>query len=253
MREGYGVIYQILNIESGKFYVGSTVNTKERWRTHRRKLRKGTHHCPHLQAAWLKYGESSFAFNIVSIHPVEELDRVEQEWLDKHHGTEVCYNLARFVDSATRGQALQEKHKKAISKALKEFFVKNGSFNVGKKHLEESKALMSQKRRGKPVTEETKEKLRQANLGKKASLETKAKLSLFRKGREKKAEHIAKYNKKIIEVTSGQVFNSLKEVKATFSMSPGQLGKALKANRPLFKGKNAGKHFQYLDSSSNPV
>jgi group I intron endonuclease len=250
MKEGYGSIYQILNLTNGKFYVGSTVDIKDRWRTHRRKLRNGTHHCPHLQASWNKHGEDSFSFNVLSIHPVTELDKIEQQWLDEHHGSGKCYNFAKFVDSATRGTILQEKHKKAISQALKEFYAKNPSPILGRKHSEESKALMSQNRRNKPVSESTKEKLRQANLGKKASEETKKKLSQVRKGRIKSSEHVAKYNKQIIEVVSGQIFPSLKVVKETFSMSPGQLAKALKADRPLAKGKNAGKHFKYLDTWS---
>jgi group I intron endonuclease len=249
MTNQYGIIYQILNLQNGKFYVGSTVDSKGRWRTHHRKLQQGTHHCPHLQAAWLKYGEEHFSFNVVERHLVESLDEAEQKWLDKHWGTPQCYNFARFVDSATRGTTLQQTHKKAISTALKAFYAVNPSPILGRKHSDESKLLMSQNRKNKPVSESTKEKLRQANLGKKISDATRQKLVAFQKGRQKSPEHIAKYNKPIIEVVSGQVFPSLKAVREAFSMSPGQLAKVLKADRPLSKGKNIGKHFRYLDTN----
>lgn len=251
MKAGFGVIYQILNLNNGKFYVGSTIDPKGRWRTHKRKLTKGTHHCPHLQASWLKYGEEAFSFNIVEIHPVDKLDAEEQRWLDTHYGKQKCYNFAKFVDSATRGTTLQDKHRKAISEALKAFYRTNGSPNIGRRHSEQSKALMSQNRRNKPVSESTKEKIRQANLGKKYGEETRKKLSLARKGRPKSVEHIAKYNKPIIELSSGDIYPSLKAVKEAFNMSPGQLAKALKADRPLTKGKNIGKHFRYLDTTQN--
>jgi len=252
MQESTGFIYQILNLKTGQFYVGSTINPTSRWRTHLRKLRKGTHHCSHLQASWLKHGEDAFSFNVIRSCSVEELNKVEQEFLDKHHGTKVCYNVARYVDNSNRGITLQEKHRKAISDSLKSFYKANGSFNVGRKHTEESKLLMSQNRRGKPVSEETKQKLREANLGKKYGEETRRKLSEIKKGQKKTEEHIAKYNKPIVDVSTGQIYPSLKEVKEVFGLSPGLLSKALKADRPLKKGKNAGRHFRYLDSSINP-
>ena len=59
------VIYKIRNVVNQKFYVGSTTNKKQRWTTHRKKLRQGKHHCHHLQAAWNKYGEDCFKFEVV--------------------------------------------------------------------------------------------------------------------------------------------------------------------------------------------
>jgi group I intron endonuclease len=252
MKNSSGFVYQILNLVNGKFYVGSTINTTARWRTHLRKLRRGNHHCPHLQAAWVKYGEESFSFNVIKTCAVADVNKLEQEFLDQHHGSEHCYNLAKYVDNSNRGIQLQDSHKKAISTALKDYFRLNGSFNTGRKHSEEAKALMSKNRSGIPVSPEKKEKLRVANLGKKYGEETRKKLSLLRKGKQKSEEHIAKYNKAIIEVTTGEVFPSLKVVKERFAMSPGQLSKALKRDQPLQKGKNSGKHFRYLDSSPNP-
>ena len=60
-----GVIYKIRNVVNGKFYVGSTINQKDRFRNHRRLLRKNRHHCAHLQAAWNKYGEDCFKFEVI--------------------------------------------------------------------------------------------------------------------------------------------------------------------------------------------
>jgi group I intron endonuclease len=242
------VIYKIINLTNAKFYVGSTVKWRTRVRTHRRKLVAGTHHCTPLQNAWNKYGEESFVFRIVAeVSDPAELHSVEQVYLNEHHGTEKCYNVARYTDNSNRGVVRSERHKVRISEALKQHYETNTHPRLNLPHSEESKALMRANRAGKTVSEETKAKLREANLGKRATAETRAKLSAMRKGKERTAEHAAKYNKAIVEVTSGQLFQSLKDVKEAFGLSPGMLAKALAADRPLIRGKNAGKHFQYAE------
>jgi group I intron endonuclease len=53
-------IYKISHAASGRAYVGSAVNIKKRWATHRHALRTGRHHSQKLQRAWSKYGEAEF-------------------------------------------------------------------------------------------------------------------------------------------------------------------------------------------------
>lgn len=243
---GKAVVYKIINLSNAKFYVGSTVKIKQRFQTHRRKLRSGTHHCPHLQNAWNKYGEESFIFRVVAVvEDPSELHTVEQVFLDEHHGTGQCYNHARYTDNSTKGVVLSSAHRAAIADSLKSYYAENEHPMKGIPRSEETKALISANRSGKTVSEETREKIRQARLGTKASEETRAKLSSIRKGKERSAEHTAKYNKPILEVTSGEVFQSLKAVKERFNMSPGSLSAALASDRPIAKGKNAGRHFRY--------
>lgn len=246
---GKAVIYKIINLTNAKFYVGSTIKAKERFRTHRRKLRAGKHHCPHLQQAWNKYGEDAFVFKVIAVvDDPSELHAVEQVFLDEHHGSEQCYNYARYTDNSSRGVTRSPEHRAAISEALREHYAENVHPATGHKHSEESKALMSANRMGKTVSAETREKIRQVRLGTRASDATRAKLSAIRKGKERSADHAAKYNKPIIEITSGEIFQSLKAVKQRFDMSPGMLAKALAADRPLIRGKNAGRHFRYVDN-----
>lgn len=245
---GKAVIYKIINLANAKFYVGSTIKWASRVRTHRRKLRAGTHHCVPLQNAWNKHGEDSFVFRvIVVVDNPNELHHVEQQFLDEHHGTPECYNLARYTDHSSRGVVCPESRKKNISRALKRYYAENPESHprLNRPHTEETKAKMRQNRSGIPMSEETKAKLRAANVGKCASDETRAKLSAAHKGRERAKEHAAKYNKAIIEVTSGRVFPSLKAVKDAYGMSPGSLASALQRDRPISKGKNVGKHFRY--------
>jgi hypothetical protein len=58
-------IYQILHVESGRRYVGSSVDVRLRMRKHREQLRRGDHVNPSLQNAWLKHGEDAFEFKQV--------------------------------------------------------------------------------------------------------------------------------------------------------------------------------------------
>ena len=179
-------IYKIINTINGKFYVGSTINTRERFRTHRKRLRKGNHHAKHLQAAWNKHGENSFVFTVIETIPDgQSLQEAEDIWLAEHVGKEYCYNTSKFSDAPMRG-VLKEKHpnfgkprtedeRQAISAKLKEFYAQDITNHprFGKRHTEEVKERIRQKKLANPT---------KAWLGKERSDETKAKISAAQKG-----------------------------------------------------------------------
>ncbi len=76
-------VYQILCVPTGKIYIGSTVDLRARWSSHRRSLRRGRHSNVFLQQAWDKYGEENFTFSVLDFVEASELLRTEQTWLDK--------------------------------------------------------------------------------------------------------------------------------------------------------------------------
>lgn len=60
-------IYKIENISNGKIYIGSSKDTKRRWKSHQTRLRSGDHHNIYLQRAFNKYGEENFVYSIIEL------------------------------------------------------------------------------------------------------------------------------------------------------------------------------------------
>jgi hypothetical protein len=75
-------VYQIRCIPTGKIYVGSAVDLRNRWYRHRRSLRRGEHGNYRLQNAWNEFGADSFVFEILEYVEVYRLLEAEQEWID---------------------------------------------------------------------------------------------------------------------------------------------------------------------------
>lgn len=74
-------IYIILNLINGKFYIGSSKNLRKRKLTHFQHLRRNIHHCIHMQRAFNKYGEKPFIF--IELIYCENYKEIEQSMLDK--------------------------------------------------------------------------------------------------------------------------------------------------------------------------
>ena len=97
-----GHIYIIENKVNGKLYVGSSINPKQRWRQHRFQLKRGTHHCRHLQNAWTKYGSSEFTFLVVE-RDVDLLFLSAREQFTMWRYEVNCYNQSLHVDQPSYG------------------------------------------------------------------------------------------------------------------------------------------------------
>jgi group I intron endonuclease len=174
-------VYQIVNKVNGKKYIGSSVNIKARWRTHKHCLRHGNHCARHLQSAWDKYGEQSFAFEIVEECPEDLLYAVEEKYIhqwdtcnpDCGYNNEDIADGRRLVTAATR---------RKLSEVKKGF-----------RHTEQSKRLIREALVGKPMhTEEFKEHLRKINTGKKMPTEAVEKMRQKLIGRHQPQEVIDK-------------------------------------------------------------
>lgn len=109
-----GYIYKIINLDTNKYYLGSTKEIKKRTLRHFNELRKNKHHCIHLQRAFNKYGEDNFKLEIIL--ECENYKDKEQELLDSISFSEL-YNVSK---SASGGDLISNHPNKVniIKKAI---------------------------------------------------------------------------------------------------------------------------------------
>ncbi len=142
-------IYKITNIVNGKFYIGSSVNLKNRLANHFSKLRNNKHSNIYLQRAFTVHGEANFKCEILEVtdnlHQSELLD-IEQKYLDNIEDWSLSYNLTKstkafgtiYADevekkakksarvSGENNPFYGKTHSKATIKALCEVHLKSG-------------------------------------------------------------------------------------------------------------------------------
>ena len=74
-------IYRIVNAVTSDAYIGQSSNIKSRWSDHQRLLKRGTHHCAKLQAAWREFGAHAFKFEILEQVECDQLDEIERRYV----------------------------------------------------------------------------------------------------------------------------------------------------------------------------
>lgn len=145
-------IYQIRNVINNNIYIGQTSNLNDRRWNHFSKLRNKKHHTPHLQSAFNKYGEENFVFEPIVKCETHELDRLEQELINRLNP---AYNSIKIVLPG---------HPR------------------GFKHSEETKRKLSNANKGRKPTLFCIERAREAHIGKPISAERKSRMKLFSVG-----------------------------------------------------------------------
>ncbi len=84
-------IYKIV-APGGYYYYGSTNNFKRRLQEHCSKLLNNTHYNRHLQCRFNKCMKN-WIFEVVERVDTPLLESVEQTYLDKHYGNQLCMNV----------------------------------------------------------------------------------------------------------------------------------------------------------------
>ena len=179
-------VYTILNLVTGRRYVGSSVNVPQRWNQHLSMLTRGIHINAQLQADWTRYGAPSFSWVLTEACDTRRAAiAAEQTHID---ASPELYNAARRAGSgpcegfqhtaemnrrqsdATKGRpkpvgfgakisAMKKgvpnpKHGDAIRgrKHSPEHCEKISKGNTGKTHTAEHKAYMRDMMTGRSVT-----------------------------------------------------------------------------------------------------
>lgn len=96
----FSCIYAIVNLKTAKAYVGSTNDMYRRKREHVLLLKRGKHHCSHLQRSFNRHGINAFRVVVLEISP-PDLALGEAKWM-KLFGSRNLYNNTENVYSPRR-------------------------------------------------------------------------------------------------------------------------------------------------------
>jgi group I intron endonuclease len=238
------VIYRITNMANGKFYIGSAESFARREWQHKYALRRNEHKNPRLQAAWNKYGEEMFVFEVIEeIAPDRNAFDVENTYLHKVVGKEDCYNINTDAIGMRTGIAHTEASKAKVSASRKGKAAGEDHYRYGQTISDEVRQKIGDTQRGKPkgpgrkVSEAGKAKIR-------ANIEA-GRSHMHWLGRTHTEEAKQKLRKQVLEQTSGQIFDSLTAVLTHYQMTMPTLRRALVAGKPITKGKFVGLVFVY--------
>lgn len=224
-------VYTITNLENGKFYVGSSVNVRTRFRTHRRELRKGIHHCEPLQRAWNKYGGDRFKFEVIEeFTSPQDMHDAENRWLTEHYGKPHCYNTGTRAGAAFLGRSHSDSARAAVSAAHK-----GKKMRLGQKNSPDHRQKISAAMKGKPKSPAHVEKIRQRMIG-----------TSYCKGRVVTDEQRAAKGRAVVELTTGLEFITVTYAAAHFGLERANLTRTLRTDGKVKRGPNAGLHFSYL-------
>jgi hypothetical protein len=247
-------------------------------------LRGNRHHCHHLQAAWNKYGEDFFRFEVQEVvENAEVLWEVEERWLAEHFGQAYCYNAGRSPEAPMRGRvgalhpnygkALPDDLKQKISTTLKAFYAEDPSNHprVGKTHSEETRTKISAKvqqavtegRAGAFIpSEETRRKMSESLKGNTNALgykRTEAEREAIRQrtlgnqnflGKNHTEEAKDKMRRPIYAILPDGTRRNFVGVSAAgkeLGVAYPMLVRSMKAGKPVAKGQLAGWLFAYAD------
>lgn len=282
------VIYKIRNLLNGKFYVGSAVDTRTRFRQHRKLLRRGTHHCRHLQASWNKYGEELFKFEVVEqCESADQLEAAEDKWLLEHVGKPHCYNTGRSAKAPWRGTKgmglapmsgarLTDEAKQRLREAALEQW-KHSDPRTGRTHSPEVREKISTQvqqavadgRAGRFIpSEETRAKMsaalkgNQNAAGHERTEEHRRKLSEAAKGNQHwlgkthSPESREKMGKGVVAIDPDGVahaYPTISMLRDAMGLNPPTIHRALQSGRPLARGPYTGWRFHYADAEPVPL
>lgn len=241
------VIYKITNMANNKYYIGSAESFARRQWQHKYDLKRKAHKNPRLQAAWDKYGEEMFVFEVLEeISEGKSQLEVEDGYLKKCVGQLDCYNINPSAELSRLGIVLTEQVKQNISAGRKGKHAGENHYRYGETVSPEVREKIGATQRGKPkapnrkVSEEGKAKIR-------ANIEA-GRSHMHWLGRNHTEETKAKMSKPILVMPDNKVFPSLSAVLDHYGIFMPTLRRALKTGNPVQKGKLTGYTFVYTQN-----
>jgi group I intron endonuclease len=203
-----------------------------------------------MQAAWNKYGEECFKFEVLMhIEDVNELLSVEQVWLDEHAGKPYCYNWATDASAPMRGK----KHTIAtLDKIALNRTPPKGvdHYGYGLTCSAETKAKISEKCKGlvNPMKGKTHSEQSKANM---SAAVKRGEESHFYGKRPTNADDLQKEIYAVLPDRTTQTFVSLTHMRDTLGVSIAAIIRACKSGNPIKFGVLAGWVLSYVGKEIN--
>jgi group I intron endonuclease len=211
-------IYKLVNVITGKFYLGQSSNLYQRRHTHFSALKYNRHFNKHLQSSYNKYGVENFRFEIILYCEEFELDRYELFFVTKWKSN--LYNILTEHVVSRRGCKASEETRKRISdghKGIKRFghrpsaetLKKMSECRKGKHPTEEARQHMREAQKGRKMSDSTRAILLKSNINRVVSDETRNKMSLSCKGNSRARGHVvsAEVRKVLSDISKKQVLS----------------------------------------------
>ena len=248
------VIYRITNMSNGKFYIGSADSFARREWQHKYALRRKGHKNPHLQAAWDKYGEEMFVFEVVEQIPEGEDQLVwEDRWLRECVGKPDCYNVNTLATAPRLGITLSEESRQKLSANRTGKAAGEEHYRFGQTVSEEVRQKIGNTQRGKP--KKPGRKVSEAGMAKIRAAAAAGRYSHW-EGREHTEEAKEKLRRPLIGVDPS---GTRREFKGT-AFAGEELGvpyqmlvRTCRNGGRVAKGKLAGWQFFYADEEPAPI
>jgi group I intron endonuclease len=139
------------------YYVGQSADITRRRQEHFGELRRGSHYNAVLNRAYKKYGHEAFKFEVLEAGEADELNAMEQFWLDSMYGSDRCANMAGHAESPGKGRKTTEETRRRMAEV-----------KTGTRHTEETRRRISEIQTGKkrgPHKAETRHKIGAAQVG----------------------------------------------------------------------------------------
>lgn len=248
------VIYRITNMVNGKYYIGSSESFARREWQHKYALRRNEHKNPRLQAAWNKYGEEMFVFEVIEEVPVDRTAfDIENTYLMKCVGQPDCYNVNTDAYIPRLGIVLSDEAKQNISKARKGKHAGENHYRYGKTVSEEVRQKIGDAQRGKPKKEGR--KLSEVGRAKVQAAAAAGNYSHWA-GKTHTEEAKQKMRRPIYALLpdgTRQDFVGVYEAGEVLGTPYPMLVRICKEGKPVSRGKFAGWQFFYADQDAKPV
>ena len=245
------VIYRITNMSNGNYYIGSAESFARREWQHKYDLRKGTHKNPRLQAAWNKYGEEMFVFEIIETVPegVTAFE-VENKYLAECVGKPDCYNINTDAFVPRLGIPHRTESKDKMSKSRKGKAAGESHYRYGQVLSQEVRAKISATQAGRPNPRKGQKMSEQGRNNVKAAVKRGEESHFFGK-RPVNADDLQRAIIATLPDRSVREFKSLTEMRDTLGVSIATIIRACKSGNPVKCGAIAGWVLSYKDAPQN--